>query len=215
MRFKTYTHPLPFTDKTEWQWPEGDKKLVQVFDHVADLDTVMQYVEDTSVCVQAGGACGLWPYRLSQLFENVYTFEPQDENYECLLANTEELDNVVAYHAPLANDGQKYSIRNDIVERENWGAGYVIPDPKGIHSVRIDDLDLESCGLIQLDVEGYELQALFSAEETIAAYRPVIVLEEKRLNHMGGDPARARKWLENEFGYKLVKNIHRDVILTC
>jgi len=214
MNFKTYSHALPFTDKVGWQWPAGDKKLVQVFEHVSDLDTVMKYVQDTSVCVQAGGACGLWPYRLAQLFEEVYTFEPQPENFACLLANTEDFDNIVAYHAPLTNDHQTYSIHNDIVERENWGAGYVVKDPKGLEAMRIDELDLESCGLIQLDVEGYELQALMGAAETIYAHDPVIVLEEKPLNHMAGDPARARKWLENEFGYKLVESIHRDVILS-
>lgn len=215
MNFKTYSHDLPFTEKVDWQWPAGDKKLVQVFEHVSDLDRVMDFVKDTSACVQAGGACGLWPYRLAQLFDMVYTFEPQSENFACLTANLEDVENVVAYHAPLTNNHKTYRIHNDIVERENWGAGYIVEDPKGLEAMRIDELDLEDCGLIQLDVEGYELQALMGGADTIYKFSPVIVLEEKPLNHMAGDPARARKWLENEFGYKQVASIHRDVILSC
>ena len=213
--YKTYNHDLPFTDKSEWQWPAGDQKLIQVFDHASDLDTVMRYVDDTKTCVQAGGACGVWPFRLAQLFDTVYTFEPMAENFACLIANTEDFENIVAYNAPLANDHKAYRVHNDYSERENWGAGYIVPDPKGTEAMRIDELDLDDCGLIQLDVEGYELQALMGAESTIYKYKPVIVLEEKRLNHMGGDPARARKWLQNEFGYTQIDAIHRDVVLKC
>lgn len=211
--YKTYTHPLPWTDKTDWQWPMGDRKLVQVFEHVSDIDRMMTHVSDHRICVQAGGACGVWPLRFSQLFEWVYTFEPQPENYQCLVNNTREAKNIIARHSPLTNDHQGYRVHNDIVERENYGAGYVVPDQTGVQSVRIDDLLLDSCGLIQLDIEGYELDALKGGRETIDAYRPTIVLEEKPLNHVRGDHTAPRKWLEKNFGYELVDKIHRDVIL--
>lgn len=215
MQLKTLERELPFTEKVEWTWPEADKKLVQVFEHVSDIDEIMKFVDDRSLCVQAGGACGVWPYRFAQFFDTVLTFEPLPVNFACLVANTEGLENVVATNAPLTNDHNKYSIHNEAFERENLGAGYIIPDPTGIESVRIDDLQLESCGLIQLDIEGSELDALMGGFETIEAYRPVIVLEEKRLNHVRRDPAGARKFLEREFGYSQVGEAHRDVILTC
>lgn len=214
MKFKTYNHPLPWTDREDWLWPAGDRKLVQVFDHVADIDVFMEYVEGRDVCVQAGGACGVWPLRYSQLFGVVHTFEPQPENYHCLLENTADAANVVIWNAPLSDAVGRYSIHNDIHERENWGAGYCIPDPLGLVSMRIDDLGLEACDLIQLDIEGFELKALIGAAETIDAYRPTIVLEEKPLNHViDKDPAEPRKWLERNFGYELVRTVHRDVIL--
>jgi len=213
--YRTYTHPLPWIDKVDWLWPAGDKKLVQVFDHVSDIDLFMRHVDKRGVCVQAGGACGIWPLRFSQLFGQVHTFEPQDDNYLCLLNNTESADNITVYHAPLSNDHRRYTVQNDMQERENCGAGYVVENDNGIKSLRIDDIRLAGCDLIQLDVEGFELQALQGGAETISAYRPVIVLEEKRLSHVGTDPAMARKWLAAEFGYKLVDSIHRDVVLAC
>lgn len=193
-------------------WPAGDKKLVQVFDHVADIDVIMKHVDKTGLCVQAGGACGVWPLRFSQLFDQVITFEPQLENWYCLCENA-RASNITAFNIPLSNERKRYSIKNDIVERENWGAGYVVEDDNGIQAMCIDDLELSQCDLIQLDIEGYELQALKGAVDTIGTFRPVIVLEEKPLNHVSGDPAKPRKWLEKTFGYRQVDSVHRDVIL--
>lgn len=214
MKFKTYTHALPWTEIADWQWPAGDSKLVQVFDHVSDIDVFMNHVKGRGVCIQAGGACGVWPLRYSQLFDVVYTFEPHPENWACLIENTKGVGNIVSTHAPLCHNHDKYSIRNDAAERENWGAGYCVPNQDGLEGVRIDDLKLDGCDLIQLDIEGFELEALMGGAQTIDAYHPVIVLEEKPLNHMlDKDCAAPRKWLERNFGYELVETVHRDVIL--
>lgn len=213
--YKTLDHALPWTKRTQWKWPAGDKKLVQVFDHVSDIDHIMEFVKNTQVCVQAGGACGIWPLRFSQLFDHVVTFEPQMENFSCLLKNVSGTDNISAINAPLASDHEKYSIHNDIQERENWGAGYVVPDESGIRAWTIDEIGLRACDLIQLDIEGKELDALKGAHDTISRFKPIIVLEEKRLNHVPGDHTKPRRWLQETFGYHQVGSIHRDVILEC
>jgi hypothetical protein len=41
----------------------------------------------------------------------------------------------------------------------------------------IDDLNLERCDLIHLDIEGFELHALKGAVNTIQTCRPIIALE--------------------------------------
>lgn len=215
MKFKEYKHALDWTDTDTWCWPAGDKKLVQVFDHVSDIDHFMPHVKDSTLCLQAGGACGVWPLRYAQLFDTVVTFEPQPENYHCLVENCKGVDNIIATHCGLSDNNDKYSIHNDIHERENWGAGYLVPDSGGIATVTIDQLDLPACDLIQLDIEGFELKALKGGAETIRKFLPTIVLEEKPLNHKGGDYAEARHWLEAEYGYKIAAWAHRDVILVC
>ena len=210
---KYINNPLPWCPRDTWCWPDKDKKLIQVLEHVADIDYIMQFVGDPRVCVQAGGACGVWPYRFSQFFDRVYTFEPQPDNYECLLENLSGCYRVIPQHAPLSDDVQTYSIKNDSHELENFGAGYAVADPKGLQSVTIDSLKLDCCDLIQLDIEGFELRALMGGMDTIEAFSPVIVLEEKPLNHVVGDHAKPRKWLEQEFGYRIVGTIHKDVVL--
>jgi hypothetical protein len=53
-----------------------------------------------------------------------------------------------------------------------------------IPTIRIDDLNLTDCNLMQLDVEGYELNALLGAAKTIDKFKPVLCVEfcEKWLN---------------------------------
>jgi hypothetical protein len=53
-----------------------------------------------------------------------------------------------------------------------------------IPTIIIDDLNLPGCDLIQLDIEGYELNALLGAVKTIKKYKPVLCVEfcEKWLN---------------------------------
>jgi len=214
--FRIHEAELPWTGISSWRWPADDKKLVQVFDHVSDIEHFMRYVDKKSVCIQAGGACGVWPLRYSQLFEQVYTWEPQPINFRCLMFNCGPADNITAFNAPLSNAHKKYSIHNEIFERQNFGAGYVVEDAKGLEAMRIDDLGLEQCDFIQLDIEGHEQEALQGGAETIDAHRPVIVLEEKPLNHMPNWNWKGpRQWLEREFGYKQVYAIHRDVVLSC
>lgn len=216
MRFKTLERDLPFFKRKLWQWPEGDDKLLIVFEQVHDIDKWVDRVDDFAVCVQAGGACGVWPLRLAQLFGRVHTFEPLTDNYACLMVNC-DADNVTAYNKALSNVHKRVSISNDISERRNYGAGYIVDNPDGVETALIDELELDACGLICLDIEGAELDALKGAAKTIDAYKPLIVIEDKpmpQLGHFGrqvGDPGR---WLK-QFGYELVDRVHWDSVYSC
>lgn len=210
--YRTLHHSLPWIEKSEWCWPEYDRQLLRVFHQVADIDVIIKYVDQMGVCIQAGGACGIWPLRFSQLFETVYTFEPKVENYHCLMENIQG-SGIIAFHNPLSDKNEKYNVVNDDGEADNCGAGYLVQDSDGVEAIKIDDLGLGACDLIQLDVEGYELEALQGAIETIKEYKPTIVLEEKPLPHINSDYKRARKWLSDMFGYRVVDGVSKDIIL--
>ena len=193
-------------------FPENDTHCHQVvIDSVKDVERALAYVEHKGVAVQAGGNVGTWPKYLAAQFDVVYTAEPEINNFRCLMNNVTE-DNIVPLHVAFGQTHELIKVGLTNKERDNTGAYFV--DGEGIvPTIRIDDLALKGCDLIQLDIEGYELFALMGGEETIKKYRPVIMLEDKGLSEKYQyQKGAVVKYLE-PLGYKLAESIKRDIIL--
>ena len=66
-------------------WPDHDRDCHPVVpNQLSDLDYALNYTKQNKVCIQAGGNVGVWPKKLSTIFDVVYTFEPDPENFNCL-----------------------------------------------------------------------------------------------------------------------------------
>jgi FkbM family methyltransferase len=209
----------------QWVWPAYDTELMRVFDFVQDVGKIMRHVPieraRAGVCIQAGGACGVWPLAFAHYFDMVLTYEPEPLNFECLLCNTAHESKVVAKQAALGSVAGFGYLNLAATDKNNCGCHYIgTAQDATQRTVQMVTIDADAAAfddivLIQLDVEGHELQALRGAAATIARCRPVIVIEEKKLPHMTGSYVAARQWLEQTFGYKQVAECHRDVVLKC
>jgi FkbM family methyltransferase len=190
-----------------------------VFGSVSDLDLVLPLVKNKRVCVQAGGAVGVWPLRLSKEFEVVYTYEPHPHNFRCLALNClDEGENIIAINSALGDKFGRISLTLMEHETNNHGA-FQVSEALGLTGkiiplTVIDALDLVECDLIYLDIEGLELMALMGAKETIKKCRPVIAVEDKGLSTVYGyNKGQIEEWLISNFDYRVVARPHRDVIL--
>ncbi len=195
-------------------WPAMDEHCAKViFDTQKDLDVALQYVDSFEACVQAGGNCGVWPRTLAAKFKRVYTAEPHPQNFTALAWNTADLQNVVRLQCAFGQE--RGFIRMNLAEDEGANCGaYFVADDGHIPTLLIDDLGLQSCGLIYLDIEGYEMKALRGAERTIRKCRPAIVIEDKGLSKKYGmKRGDCEKWLESAFDYVPAQRVRRDVIL--
>jgi FkbM family methyltransferase len=131
--------------------------------------------------VQAGGHIGTWPISMAGFFRQVYTFEPDCENFCALVLNAQALDAGCRLYPMRALLGCARGPGQLIVSEKSTGqhrvkAGAIGPIP----TIRIDDLALPDCDLIQLDVEGCELHALQGAKATLERCRPIVVAEENK-----------------------------------
>jgi len=133
---------------------------------------ISEYVKERKVIVQAGGNCGYYVKQYASLFNFIYTFEPDPHNFYCLNLNVTET-NVLKYQACIGDKHEGVALGNFM---KDIGASHV-SGPGIIPTFLIDDLSLENCSLIHLDIEGYELHALKGAVKTIEKFRPVIALE--------------------------------------
>lgn len=164
-----------------WYWPASDRHARPVLQRemIQAVPWALQYVEDRSICIQAGGCVGLYAVALANHFRAVLTFEPDPDNYECLGLNINAYlgGRMIGSHpAALGQWAGRCAVGDG--EAGNCGTPRVL-EGSDVEMVTIDALDMKSCGLIWLDIEGYELHALKGAETTIAQFEPVIILEMK------------------------------------
>lgn len=210
---QTINNPFDWYPRDTIKWPSEDTKLKLVNDWVVDVEKALEFCDRKGTAIQAGGACGIWPARLALDFTSVYTFEPCVTNYECLVENLEPFVNVGYTRAALGAEGAKGALKRDAFENGNAGAWYLV-DGDQFQVITIDGLNLPECDLIMLDVEGFELEALQGAEETIKKYKPVVVVEAKQLPHMNKPATAAADYLK-ELGYTQVAKFHNDLVFKC
>lgn len=174
------------------------------------LDVALNETPRRRVAVQAGGNVGVLAMGLAKHFGHVYTFEPDPDNFQCLEHNV-TAPNVVKKNVALGSPGVA-TIGMDRTP-ENCGAHRV--GGFGDTPVEcIDQLALVACDLIILDIEGYELEALKGAEWTIRTHKPTVILEDKGLSERYGvKKGEAPRWLQDRFGYRIVRQDKRDVVL--
>ena len=204
--------PAPWAGRVRWRFPDGDRDYVRgAFREVPEtIDMLLSLCPRHGLAVQAGGFVGIWPARLAQSFERVLTFESHRRNFGCLRRNLAGVANVEMQRGALG-DGSPVKVHRS--RTGNGGGHHVLPHAGGQPSIRIDDLGLDTCDLIQLDIEGMELEALRGARETVAKHHPVICIEQKRLRHVERAHDLAEIHLAEEHGYRRAAAIGLDVIM--
>lgn len=219
-KFKIINGTLPWCDRSEWLWPRIDNhRLDRCFreaptDTIDAMEIILANTKSQRTCVQAGGAMGVWPVGLASIFDHVYTFEAHPDNYTCLEQNTQGIENITKINAALGNSRERLQMVLPPGEERNPGAYYTQPGDS-VAQWRIDDLNLQECDLIYLDIEGGETDALYGAADTIARCRPLIGVEDKKapFHQRYGHMQSAVHMLINEFKYQSIARCHLDVIL--
>jgi len=155
----------------------------------------------------------------------VWAFEPNRENYQCakitLLINGSE--NVILTNAGLGSKSEELFIQTiDKNGLSLGGASRIISKDfdevtlkEKIQIVTIDQIiDTEIIvSIIQLDVEGYEKEALAGALQTIKRCHPIIILEVLQNSTL----IRSHWFLENilSLGYRKLIDIQGNSIYSC
>jgi FkbM family methyltransferase len=155
-------------DEGAWVGPKDDwisSHSKKYFLEVKKYDTV----------VQAGGCLGMYPRLLSDIFSRVYTFEPDAKNFYCLNLNCQK-QNIVKFNCALGMEHKMVGLHRQ--HQTNLGM-HMINEASNeeIPMLCIDDLALNSCDMICLDVEAYEPHVLLGAMNTINMFKPVITCE--------------------------------------
>jgi len=166
-----------------WVFPQNDDHAEYVLRQSGDARLFAEYAKGRKCVIQAGGYCGQFVREFAGIFRDVYTFEPNPLSFYCLTQNVPQT--VHKYQAFLGNERQMASLGHNEHEEHNFGAWFLSGDGS-TPTLRIDDLGAAP-DLIQLDMEGREVEALKGGLKTIEAHRPVIVVEQKPLPQGSSD----------------------------
>jgi len=160
-------------------------------------DVINKHILQKRVAVDVGCHYGFFTRFLSEHFETVHAFDFANDIYRCFETNMQKFGctNVIAHPYGLG-ETEKNVATND------WFSRHGRRGPLGNHidlngtnkEHKIKSLDSHSIGnvdLMMVDTEGYELNVLKGAEQTIKDYKPVLVLEFHNRN------------LTQKFGYSL------------
>lgn len=180
-----------------------------------EINLLSRFIKPGAQVIEAGGNIGAHTLPLASLVGqsgHILTFEPQVEANQLLRSNVElaELTNVSVYDAALSDEVQTlYMERPSYSKLWNTGGLSVHYElGEAIEAVTIDSLKLDRCDLIKLDVEGHERKAIMGAENTIAKFRPVIFVEDDRVE----EGVELRKYILS-LGYRCYR--HRATLANC
>jgi FkbM family methyltransferase len=195
-------------------WPKGELACYKWTSKEIDIPAwVSSHTDKKSVIVQAGGNAGWYAKLYSEIFDRVYVFEPEYINFICLNLNV-PFNHVIKIQACLGDKRELVKVKSKESDR---GKTHVVKSnknniPANIPTLMIDDLNLDECSVIHLDVEGYELFALRGARNTIEKFKPLIALENRdhwlRYNVTTEE---INDFLKS-FGYKVIDQYREEII---
>lgn len=177
---------------------------------LAELEQVVALCARRRVAIDVGAHIGTWTQPLSERFESVFAFEPEPENYTCLLRNTK---GVLCYPVAL---GAEATLGGLTQHADNSGCFRVAPaQGTSVQVAALDDFKLRAVDLLKIDVEGYEGQVLLGATETLRHSSPVIVFEDNGL----GPQFYGEEWVDPKpilraIGYQPTRRIFKDEVWT-
>ena len=172
------------------------------------LEKFINYCENKSLkfnhVLDIGAWVGTWTMKINSFCGRVIAFEPDPLHYECLVKNVP--DNVETHQLAVGNDSKMISLSQDDFTQAKrvLGAG-TIP------MVTIDSLNLDDVDLIKIDVEGYEMEVLKGAENTLKNVDYLMIELNNNAKKYGSSNLEIEKHLRKS-GYEILIKAWPDVV---
>ncbi|MCX7924066.1 MAG: FkbM family methyltransferase [Clostridia bacterium] len=157
-----------------------------------ELDLLQQIIKPGMTVLDIGANIGTHTLPFAAMVGisgKVLAFEPQRHFFYMLAGSValNSLRNVWCYYHAVSDTAGTIPVEQlDLESHKNFGA-LALEYYHGISNnfeevpvIRIDDLELPSCHLIKIDVEGMEEKVLRGAVDTINRYRPILYTEDER-----------------------------------
>lgn len=142
---------------------------------------LLRYMRFDGGCfVDVGAASGYWTTRIARRGVFVYAVEPHPVSARLLMDLTRDYDNVAVLPVALGGSNHRSTLNLHVKPSHSslvkQGADYLhVRVPVRVRT--LDSLGIENIDLIKIDTEGYEVNVLRGARETIRRQHPVLIIE--------------------------------------
>ena len=168
-----------------------------------ELSLISNLVKNTQNSIDIGANLGLFTFFMSRASKHVFAFEPNPYPLENLKGLVDS--NVTVLPIALGNNDGPVEIKIPH-HRKGWssnGASLAfkeINDGKiiNIQCRKLDSLNIENIGLIKIDVEGFEIEVIRGAKDTILKNKPIMIIENEIVHTKDTNELFT---IMNEFGY--------------
>ena len=168
-----------------------------------ELSLISNLVKNTQNSIDIGANLGLFTFFMSRASKHVFAFEPNPYPLENLKGLVDS--NVTVLPIALGNNDGPLEIKIPH-HRKGWSsngaslASKEINDGKiiKIQCRKLDSLNIENIGLIKIDVEGFEIEVIRGAKDTILKNKPVMIIENETVHTKDTNELFSTM---NEFGY--------------
>lgn len=157
------------------------------------------------ICLDIGANIGCISQALLASGHHVIAWEPQPEVFKLLVQNLDAVSkNFEAHNAGLGSArGTAYMPKVYYSAKGNFGGlGINQRSPYGQIEVDVQRLDdtlfKPRISFIKIDVEGFEREVLIGGRQTIKSHRPILYIEDDRINQSG----KLREYIKN-LGYTI------------
>ena len=165
---------FPDSDTHFEQWLERGKGEYQQKQR-SDILNHIKKTGRTNTCVDVGAHIGLWSKELSQVFKQVYAFEPMPHHRECFEKNIRKY-NVKLFPFAL---GSFEGLVKFNVDKENTGNCHIVEGSGDFEQKALDSFKFDKLDYIKIDAEGHEKEVLEGAVDTLEKHKPFVSVEIK------------------------------------
>ena len=154
-----------------------------------------------------GAWCGTWSLAMQKYAENIFCYEPDKTHFACLEKNLEPFNNVSLYNCAIGNEEGFVKLTEETATQNTR----VIQEKGDTKICTIDSLNLDNVDLIKIDVEGFEMEVLKGATETIKNVEYIMIELNNNTKRYGSSNLEIEKHLPT-LGFKMLFKIWPDIV---